>query len=125
MPISALRKLLRRIRRKSNLASPEPTEVISESEEVNNMNEQTILNEETDESETLVNEATEEIESDTEVEATADSSGDNRSHLVSNVPRAVKSPVGAMSSRELREARELFSNMDDAEIQRLYKRVTG
>jgi hypothetical protein len=49
---------------------------------------------------------------------------DNRSHLTSSVPRAAKTPNGVITKAELKEIRELFSNMDDSEIQRLYKRVT-
>ena len=49
---------------------------------------------------------------------------DTKSHLKSSVPRAASAPCGAMSKQEIREARELFSGLDDAEIQRLYKKVT-
>lgn len=49
---------------------------------------------------------------------------DNRSHLRTGVPRSARSPMGQMSRRQLEEAREFFSDLDDAEIQRLYKRVT-
>ena len=48
----------------------------------------------------------------------------NRSHLTSSVPRAAKTPVGSLTKGELREIRELFKNLDDNEIQRLYKKVT-
>jgi hypothetical protein len=47
-----------------------------------------------------------------------------KSHLTSSVPRTAKPPVGAMSKEALREAREIFYDMDDGEIQRLYKKVT-
>ncbi|MBP3401800.1 MAG: hypothetical protein J6K85_01945 [Clostridia bacterium] len=49
---------------------------------------------------------------------------DSRSHLKASVPRAVKSPGGAMSRRELLEARELFSGLSDRQIEDLYRKVT-
>ena len=48
---------------------------------------------------------------------------DNRSHLVSAVPTAAHSPKG-MTRRELGVARELFSDLSDNEIQKLYQKVT-
>lgn len=50
---------------------------------------------------------------------------DNRSHLSSPVTRGAGAPKGAMSHSELCAARELFSEMTDAEIHSLYKRVNG
>lgn len=47
-----------------------------------------------------------------------------RSHLTSSVPRVASTPVERMSRTALLEARELFSDMTDTEIQRLYKKVT-
>ena len=49
---------------------------------------------------------------------------ENRAHLISSVPRAARVPTGIMTKSELREIREIFSNLDDMEIQRLYKKVT-
>ena len=49
---------------------------------------------------------------------------DNRSHLHTAVPRMAAIPKGYMSDRELEAARELFSDMSDAEIRKLYKKVT-
>ncbi len=49
---------------------------------------------------------------------------DNRRHLGSSVPRAAAITHGAISSRELREARELFGDISDSEIVRLYRKVT-
>ena len=48
----------------------------------------------------------------------------NRAHLTSSVPKAAKVPLGTLTKGELAEIRELFKNMDDNEIQRLYKKVT-
>ena len=49
---------------------------------------------------------------------------DNRAHLERSVPRAASIPRGSMSDAELRTAREIFSDISDAEIRSLYKRVT-
>ncbi len=49
---------------------------------------------------------------------------DNRSHLASAVARRAAMPTSAMTPREMRQARELFSDMSDAEINALYQRVT-
>ena len=49
---------------------------------------------------------------------------DNRSHLRSSAPRAIRTNSSEMSYRELETAREIFSGISDAEIQRLYKKVT-
>jgi hypothetical protein len=46
------------------------------------------------------------------------------SHLGGSIPRRVETPKGAMTKSEMREARELFEGLDDAEIHRLYKKVT-
>ncbi len=51
-------------------------------------------------------------------------SADNRAHLGGSVPRSVRAPLCAMSSRELLEARELFGGISDEEIRSLYKKVT-
>ncbi len=60
--------------------------------------------------------------------ATSGKSGvvrDNRTHLGGSVPRAAAVPKSAMSSRELREAREIFGDIGDGELIRLYRRVTS
>ena len=48
----------------------------------------------------------------------------NRAHLTSSVPRAARVPMGAITKHELAEMRSIFNNLDDFEIQRLYKKVT-
>ena len=48
----------------------------------------------------------------------------NRSHLTSSGPRGAKAPQGILTKGELAEIRALFANLDDNEIQRLYKKVT-
>ena len=50
---------------------------------------------------------------------------DNRSHLTTAYGRNAVTPIGSMSQRELSEAREIFNNLSDSEIQRLYRKVTS
>ena len=50
---------------------------------------------------------------------------DNRAHLYTSVPRHTASPTSGISERELIEARELFPGTSDAQIRKLYKKVTG
>lgn len=51
---------------------------------------------------------------------------DSRAHLSSATPRGAAIPAHSyMSPKELAKARELFSDMSDAEIQRLYRKVTA
>ena len=47
-----------------------------------------------------------------------------KAHLTSSVPRAARLPQGALTKGQMAEIREIFGDIDDAEIQRLYKRVT-
>ena len=49
---------------------------------------------------------------------------DNRSHLHSSLPLSRTRDEGSMSKDELIAARELFPDISDAEIQKLYKSVT-
>lgn len=49
---------------------------------------------------------------------------DTRSHLYSSVPGASALPKGSMSDGELSMARELFPDISDSEIRKLYKTVT-
>ena len=56
---------------------------------------------------------------------TARRRSDNRAHLLSAVPRASALANGLPSNAEMAEARRLFSNLSDAQIHRLYKKVTN
>ena len=47
-----------------------------------------------------------------------------KAHLTSSVPRTARVPGGTLTKGEMAEIREIFGDIDDAEIQRLYKRVT-
>lgn len=49
---------------------------------------------------------------------------DNRAHLTSSVPTAAKIPASGMSKAQMEEARELFGDLSDTEIQKLYQKVT-
>lgn len=49
---------------------------------------------------------------------------DNRAHLSSSVPRKMAMPFYEIPKTDLAVARELFSDMSDAEIRTLYKKVT-
>jgi hypothetical protein len=49
---------------------------------------------------------------------------DNRAHLKSAVPRMGAIGATALTSEEMAEARRLFSDLSDAQIHRLYKKVT-
>lgn len=49
---------------------------------------------------------------------------DNRAHLFSSMPKGAGTSGGSMSRAELEMARELFPDISDAQIQRLYKSVT-
>ena len=66
----------------------------------------------------------EEISKNTEPDKAPTHTADTKSHLSSSVPRAARIPSGALTKGEMAEIRQIFGNMDDAEIQRLYKRVT-
>ena len=46
-------------------------------------------------------------------------------HLSSSMPKIASAPKGAMTKSQLREARELFPDLSDGEIHRLYKKVTN
>ena len=60
----------------------------------------------------------------TEAEPTPSHTVNTKAHLTSSVPRAARLPQGALTKGQMAEIREIFGDIDDAEIQRLYKRVT-
>jgi len=49
---------------------------------------------------------------------------DNRSHLKSSLPKLAASPTQNISYRDLEAARAIFTGVSDAEIQRLFRKVT-
>ena len=62
-------------------------------------------------------------EGENEKEIKSDKTG--TAHLTSSVPRAAVTPKGAMTNAQLREARELFPELSDREIHKLFKKVTN
>ena len=49
---------------------------------------------------------------------------DTRSHLIAAAPKGAHTPAHSMYGDELNDARALFSDMTDSEIQNLYRKVT-
>lgn len=49
---------------------------------------------------------------------------DNRAHLTSSVPKAAKSPDTGLGTREMEDLRQIFGDISDADIYKLYKKVT-
>ena len=50
-------------------------------------------------------------------------SRDNRSHLYSSVPKSATSPLAEIPRQEFEIAKEIFSDMSDSEIRKLYQKV--
>lgn len=120
MQLSALKKLLHLISQSDSQEQVKSSEEISEQSP-------------TEDDEMQNSECEMQTDDEAEVceEGEEDSAGEkvavrenNRSHLTSSVPRSARAPLGAMTKGELAEIRALFNNMDDNEIQRLYKKVT-
>ena len=62
---------------------------------------------------------------DDATEATAEVvKSDTKAHLTSSVPRSARAPIGVLTKSEIGELRNIFANLSDTEIQKLYKRVT-
>ena len=134
MQTSLLKKLLLRIKRKDSREPRESSAETSESRETSDM-----INEETVDEQNCCDAADQHIEAADQVSSAEEGvkndppsedrepRGDGRSnkaHLTSSVPRVARIPRGALSKGEMAEIRELLGDVDDAEIQRLYKRVT-
>ena len=101
MQFSALKQLLHLTKSAEEEITAAEEEIAAEEEETTDKEEPTA----------------EEARSDTPAES-------NRAHLTSGVPRVARPPRGALTKSEIRELREIFTTLDDAEIARLYKRVT-
>lgn len=56
---------------------------------------------------------------------TARRASDNRAHLLSAVPRQGALATNLPTAEQMAEARRLFSNLSDAQIHRLYQKVTN
>lgn len=126
MLTSVLKKLKHLISPKMSLCAKSRSEEISEqreeSEEKMQNSECIMQNFHTEGEEVEAKGEAEEI-TETETDKTPAPAG-NLSHLSSSVPRGASLPRGAMTKAEMREMRELLGNLDDAELHRLYKRVT-
>ena len=120
MPISAIRKFLQLIKSEEEL--PEEAKLSEETLESDPKESEENSKFEIRNSELKEDEESEEPESD-QVECTTPKES-NRAHLTSSVPRAAKPPASALTKGELAEIRAIFRNLDDSEIQRLYKKVT-
>ena len=107
MLLSKLTKYLHLKSKKTSPKQPESSEVTCVSNEEIRNEKLEIRNEE----------KVEEVIAEAEPKSTT-------SHLSGSVPRKVETPRGAMTKSEMREARELFEGLSDAEIHRLYKKVT-
>lgn len=128
MQISVLEKLLQLISPKNSPEEEKSLEEILEQKETqSNEEEFEIQNSEFEingeEEEMTIAEEPAEKEEPTEKEKPAHAES-NRSHLTSSVPRGAKTPQSDLTKGELAQIRSLFANLDDKEIQRLYKKVT-
>ena len=121
MLTSVLRKLkLLTSRKTSPRAEERSAQTLEQREESKMQNAEFEMQNVNDEEETL--EVVEVAEAKTEK---ADTPRGELSHLSSSVPRAASLPKGAMTKAEMREMREILGDVDDAELHRLYKRVTN
>ena len=135
MQISQLRKLLHPIKRLTSRRAEKPSAETLELREENEVqsaecrvqsNEQMQNAECIMQNEEVVNEPSDNRLEDmpTEAATTPSQTVNTKAHLTSSVPRAARLPQGALTKGQMAEIREIFGDIDDAEIQRLYKRVT-
>ena len=80
-----------------------------------------------EETDTLSAETEEEngVQADATEAAAEAARSETKAHLTSSVPRAARPPKSALSKTEMAEMRAIFGTLDDAEIHRLYKKVTN
>lgn len=127
MQTSVLKRLLHPIKALKSLAAKRPLAETSEPREESKVQSEEcrVQNYEAVQNECPTCEVTEEQSEDSAVATEVDTDKNaSLSHLTSSVPRAARVPRGALSKSEMTELRELFGGLSDAEIQRLYKRVT-
>ena len=115
MQISVLEKLLQLISPKTSPEEEKSLEEILEQEETQSNDEEFEIRN----SEFENNSEEENVESEKPYHIES-----NRSHLTSSVPRSAKAPQNILTKGELAQIRAIFNNLDDKEIQRLYKQVT-
>ena len=125
MQISVLKKLLQLISPETSPEEERPSEATLEQRAENETEEFEIQNSKFKiEGDEALEKDSEEAHEEPAEEERPIHTENNRSHLTSSVPRAAKAPLGTLTKGELAEIRTLFANMDDTEIQRLYKKVT-
>ncbi len=134
MQTSLIKKLLHPIKELRSLRARRPSEEISELREADKMqnaecemqNEALLAAEVTAEEmeESLSPDGEDNLPEDEANEPTPSFKANTKAHLSSSVPRAASVPRGVLTKGEMAEIRSIFGDMDDAEIQRLYKRVT-
>lgn len=131
MQISQLKKLLRPIKELTSRRAKRQSAETLESKGENKMQScDEVQNSECKmQNEEMISEAADSCSEDmpTEAEPTPETPSptvNTKAHLSSSVPRAARLPQGALTKGQMAEIREIFGDIDDAEIQRLYKRVT-
>lgn len=131
MQISQLKKLLRPIKELTSRRAKSPSAETLESKGENKMQScDEVQNSECKmQNEEMISEPSDNCLEDmpTEAEPTPETpppTVNTKAHLSSSVPRAARLPQGALTKGQMAEIREIFGDIDDAEIQRLYKRVT-
>ena len=132
MQTSRIKKLLHPIKGLKSLWARKSSAETSELREATEVqNEERIMQDEPLTAEEVAEDTTEESPySDDELtegesgEKTTPPTTNTKAHLSSSVPRAASLPRGVLTKGEMAEIRSIFGDMDDAEIQRLYKRVT-
>lgn len=134
MQTSLLKKLLHPISRIMSRRAEKLSEATSEAREESEMQNAEGRMQNENSPEVSVSDSEGELSSDKSVEEkstvseepteVATTENSNKAHLTSSVPRVARVPQGALSKSQMAEIREIFGDIDDAEIQRLYKRVT-
>jgi hypothetical protein len=125
MQISVLEKLLQLINPKNSQEAEKPLEEILEQE---TERDEEMQNSEQDvemqNAKCIIQNSEPDVEMQNNEDEKPSHTESNRSHLTSSVPKSAKPPHGILTKGELAEIRALFNNLDDKEIQRLYKQVT-
>ena len=138
MQISQLKKLLRPIKELTSRRAKRPSAETLESKGENKMQNSECIMQNAEQmqnaecimqNEEMISEAADSCSEDmpTEAEPTPETPSptvNTKAHLSSSVPRAARLPQGALTKGQMAEIREIFGDIDDAEIQRLYKIVT-
>jgi hypothetical protein len=127
MQISVLEKLLQLINPKNSQEAEKPLEEILEQETERDeemQNSEQDVEMQNSEPDVEMQNSEPDVEMQNNEDEKPPHTESNRSHLTSSVPKSAKPPHGILTKGELAEIRALFNNLDDKEIQRLYKQVT-